>query len=86
MSGPQHFVDLFHDGAKDLVELQRRGEGFAQLVEYGYFVGDSDGHVHTRSSAAFDAVEGSRVRGSPHGVLGRRLSSGHWSSRSTFTL
>jgi hypothetical protein len=67
---PQNLIDFFHDGAQDLVELQGRCERFAELVEYRDFVGGFDGDVHTRSSAPFDALEGPRVRGAPHGVFG----------------
>jgi hypothetical protein len=33
----EKFVDLLHDRAQNLVELQRRREGFSEFVENGYF-------------------------------------------------
>ena len=61
----QNLVDLFHDGAQDLIELQRRGEGLAQLVEdrdFGDFQGFRRGYA--RTPAPFDATKGLRVSSS----------------------
>ena len=37
MSGLQHLVNFFHDGAENLVELQGRRKRLAQFVEYRDF-------------------------------------------------
>ena len=34
---PQHLIDLLHDGAQDLIELEGRSERLAEFVEYGHF-------------------------------------------------
>ena len=57
VSGPQHLVDLFHDGAQHLIELKRGREGLAQFVENGDFIAFGDVSSDARSAASFDAFE-----------------------------
>src|ERR1700722_16121160 len=68
---PQHLVDFFHDGAEDLIELQRRRERFSKLVKNCYLIGIF-GQVQTnaRAAASFNAGERFSVRGSPDGLAG----------------
>ena len=51
--GLQEFVELFHDGAEHLIELQGGGEGLAKFVKYGDFFGRPRAGVHHGIAPAF---------------------------------
>src|SRR5262245_63057743 len=66
------FVDLFHDRAQYLVELQRRGKGLAKLLEHCDFARFA---AHFQSTRTPTAVYGRKLFGLFH--AGHFLSSAH---------
>jgi hypothetical protein len=62
--GPQDLVNLLHDGAKNLVELERRGESLAKLMENSDFGGFGRLGHRARISAPLDAAEDFAIVGS----------------------
>jgi hypothetical protein len=53
----QNFVDLLHDGAKHLIELEGRRERFAQLMENGDFASFGKVQGEACIPAPFDTLE-----------------------------
>ena len=57
----QEFIDLFHDGAQNLVELQRGGEGLTKFMEDGNFAGLPLARVEGGIPATLDTAKALRL-------------------------
>jgi len=51
----QKLLNFLHDGAQNLIELQRGGKSFAKFVEYRNFAGFPAFHGSRGTAATFDA-------------------------------